>query len=60
MRYELNGRRLLMGWNGDVWEVEENDKNDWHLIRHGISVSMPKLGEETFAQLVYRLSINFV
>ena len=59
MRWELNGKRRIMSYGGDVWEVEEGDINDWHLIRLGISVSMPKADpEETFAQLVYRLSIS--
>ena len=66
----LNGQRLLVTYGGDVWELEENDKYDWHLIRGTqmyksyVTVSMPKLItgwvgqvpiEETFAQFKKRL-----
>jgi len=69
MRYELNGKRLTVKYGGDVWEVEERDPYNWHLIRHGITISMPKLIEsgngkapeytwqvETFAQFKTRLA----
>ena len=59
----LNGNRLLVTYGGDVWELEETIY-DWHLIRHGVTISMPKLItgwvgqvpiEETFAQFQARL-----
>ena len=60
---ELNGERLVVVFGGDVWELKETI-NDWHLIRHGVTISMPKLMtgwvgqaaiEETFAQFQGRL-----
>ena len=62
---ELNGERFVVVFGGDAceWELEETI-NDWHLIRHGVNVSMPKLIngwvgqapiEETFAQFKERL-----
>ena len=60
---ELNGERLVVVFGGDVWELKETI-NDWHLIRHGVTISMPKLMtgwvgqvpiEETFAQFKERL-----
>ena len=59
----LNGERLVVVFGGDAWELEETI-NDWHLIRHGVTISMPKLitgwigqapAEETFAQFQARL-----
>ena len=59
----LNGERLVVVFGGDAWELEEG-VNDWHLIRHGVTISMPKLItgwvgqapiEETFAQFKERL-----
>ena len=59
----LNGKRLLVCFAGDVWELEETT-HDWHLIRHGVTISMPKLMtgwvgqvpiEEPFAQFKERL-----
>ena len=60
----LNGGRLVVVFGGDVWELEETT-HDWHLIRHAVSISMPKLMtgwvgqvpiEETFAQFQARLN----
>ena len=51
---KLNGTRLLVTFGGDVWELEETT-HDWHLIRHGVTISMTKLIEETFAQFQERL-----
>ena len=60
---KLNGNRLLVTFGWDVWELQETI-NDWHLIRHGVTISMPKLItgwigqspiEETFAQFKERL-----
>ena len=51
---KINGNRLLVTFGGDVWELRETIK-DWHLIRHGVTISMPKLIEETFAQFQERL-----
>ena len=51
---ELNGERLVVVFGGDAWEVEETT-HDWHLIRHAVTISMPKLIEETFAQFQARL-----
>ena len=59
----LNGTRLLVTFGGDAWELQETI-NDWHLIRHGVTISMPKLItgrigqariEETYAQFQDRL-----
>ena len=58
MRWELNGKRRVMIYEGDVREVEECDKFDWHLIRHGVSVSMSKTEGETFVQFCNRMLIN--
>ena len=61
----LNGNRFVVLFGGDAWELEETI-HDWHLIRHGVTVSMPKLitgwvgqvpVEETFAQFRARLSV---
>lgn len=60
---ELNGERFVVVFGGDAWELEETT-HDWHLIRHGVTISMPKLMtgwvgqaaiEETFAQFQWRL-----
>ena len=60
----LNGKRLLVCFGGDAWELEETNY-DWHLIRHAVTVSMPKLitgwvgqapVEENFAHFQARLS----
>ena len=60
----LNGNRLLVTFGGDAWELEETI-HDWHLIRHGVTISMPKLInggpgqvpiEETFARFQERLT----
>ena len=59
----INGERLVVVFGGDVWELQETIY-DWHLIRHGVTISMPKsitgwVGqvpiEETFAQFRARL-----
>ena len=59
----LNGKRLIVVFGGDAWELEETI-HDWHLIRHGVTISMPKLItgwigqspiEETLAQFRARL-----
>ena len=61
---DLNGERFVVVFGGDVWELEETI-NDWHLVRHGVTLSMPKLMtgwvgqvpiEETFAQFQARLN----
>ena len=60
---ELNGERLVVLFAGDTWELQETI-HDWHLIRHAVTISMPKLMtgwvgqvpiEETFAQFKERL-----
>ena len=62
---ELNGERFVVVFGGDVWELQET-VNDWHLIRHGVNISMPKLingwvgqvpVEETFADFKTRLEL---
>ena len=59
----INGSRLLVVFGGDVWELQDTI-HDWHLIRHGVNVSMAKLitgwvenvpVEETFVQFQGRL-----
>ncbi len=58
----LNGGRLVLMYAVDAWEVEERDPNNWHLIRHGITISMPKLVDldfitETYADFKNRLAV---
>ncbi len=52
---QLNGERLIVVYGGDAWEIE-NSTYDWHLIRHAITISMPKTRQlETFAEFQERL-----
>ncbi len=57
-----NGERLIVVYAGDAWELEEGDPHNWHLIRHGITISMPKLVDldfitETYADFKNRLAV---
>lgn len=65
MKYELNGLRRVVKHAGDIWEVDESDNYNWHLIRQGVTISLPRLitgwigqcpVEEDFSQFVKRLS----
>ena len=65
----INRHRLIVRHNGKVWEVQETPCGcialgtiaiihvpaSWVLIRRGITISMPKNGNETFAQFQKRL-----
>ena len=56
MRYELNGKRLIVVYGGNAWELVGDELYDWHLIRAACTISMPKLHGETFAQFQSRLA----
>ena len=55
MRYELNGERYVVQYAGDIWELEK-DKYNWHLIRHGVTISLLKLAQETLFEFEARLA----
>lgn len=67
---ELNRRRLVLRFDGHVWEVQQTKIGcialgdlelipvpaSWHLIRDACTISMPKNGkDETFAEFISRI-----
>ena len=64
----LNGKRLVVHYAGDVWEVLETPvgsivfgeevipvPESWHLIRAQVTISIPKMRGESFAEFQKRL-----
>ena len=65
---ELTGKRLVVSYAGDVWEVSETPAGSivfgeevipvpesWHLIRAQVTISIPKIAGESFAEFQKRL-----
>ena len=65
---ELNGERFVVVYAGDVWEVSATPAGSivfgeeeipvpesWHLIRAQVTISIPKIAGESFAEFQKRL-----
>ena len=64
----INWKRLVVSYAGDIWEVSETPAGSislgdevipvpesWHLIRTQVTISIPKITRESFAEFQKRL-----